>query len=403
MTRILFVDDEPLVLDGLQRMLRPLRHEWQMDFLPGGAEALRFMEQTPVDVVVADMRMPGMNGAQLLNEVMKRHPQTVRLILSGHADRELILQCVGTTHQYLSKPCDADMLKRIVRRAASLGNSLQNDAVKKLTARMDRLPTIPSLYTKIIEILQSPDASLEDVALIVQRDPGMTAKMLKLVNSAFFGLSQSIVSPAEAISYLGMETIKSLVLALQVFSQYQFARPGGISVDEVWNHSLRAAEAARMIARHEGLPVKELDEAFVGGLLHDTGKIVLACNCSSDYARVCRLAQTENISMLEAEGRVFSCTHSDVGGYLLGLWGLPVPVVEALAFHHTPTASLNEHFSPLTAVHAANALVHEANVATGQGASADLDHEHLTKLGLADRVNVWREALQQLRATNSQP
>ncbi len=395
MTNILFVDDEPLVLEGLQRMLRSLRQEWQMNFLPSGAEALKFMENNPVDVVVADMRMPGMNGAQLLNEVMKRHPQTVRLILSGHADQELILQCVGTTHQYLSKPCDAEMLKRTVRRAATLGNSLQNDAVKRLVARMDRLPTIPSLYTKMIETLQSPEVSLDEVALIVQRDPGMTAKILKLVNSAFFGLSWPIANPVEAISHLGMETVKSLVLCLHVFTQYQFARPGGISVDEVWLHSLRTAEAARMIAGQEDLPVKEQDEAFVGGLLHDVGKLVLACNCAADYEKVCRVAQTESLSLLEAERRIFSCTHADVGGYLLGLWGLPVPVVEALTFHHTPALSLNDCFSPLTAVHAANSLVHEADVARGLRASAKLDQEHLAKLGVADHIRLWRDELRQ--------
>lgn len=403
MTRVLFVDDEPLVLDGLQRMLRPLRHEWQMDFLPGAVEALRFMEHTPVDVVVSDMRMPGMNGAQFLNEVMKRHPQTVRLILSGHADKQLIMQCVGTTHQYLSKPCDAEMLKKTVRRAATLGNSLQNQSVKELTARMDRLPTIPSLYAEMIEALQSPESSLDDIARIVQRDPGMTAKILKLVNSAFFGLSRSIASPAEALSHLGLETVKSLVLSLHVFSQYDPPPPGGISLAEVWNHSLRTAEAARIIARYEGQPVKEVDESFVGGLLHDTGKIVLACNCAFAYAEACRLAQTENIPLLEAERRIFSCTHAEVGGYLLGLWGLPVPVVETLTFHHAPEVSLNEHFTPLTAVHSANALVHETDLPYSTRASAELDQNYLTKLGLADRVNLWRQELRKSQTTQSQP
>ena len=398
MTHILFVDDEPMVLDALQRMLRSLRHEWQMDFLPGGAEALDFLEQHPVDVVVADMRMPGMNGAEFLKEVRQRHPQTVRIILSGHADPELILQCIGTTHQFLSKPCDPEVLKRTLRRAALLGNSLPNEAVKKLTARMDRLPTVPVLYTQMIETLQSPDASLDDVALIVQRDPGMTAKMLKLVNSAYFGLSQSITSAVEALSFLGMETVKSLVLSLHVFSQYETAPPGSNFVTEVWTHSLRTAEAARIIVRQEDLPNNQQEEAFVGGLLHDTGKLVLAYNCATNYGKACRLATTENISQLEAERQVFACTHADVGGYLLGLWGLPAPVVESLTFHHAPAMSLNERFSTLTAVHVANALAHEADKSPGSRASAPLDDEYLTKLGLADRVNFWREALHQLRA-----
>jgi HD-like signal output (HDOD) protein len=185
------------------------------------------------------------------------------------------------------------------------------------------------------------------------------------------------------------------VLSLHVFSQYQAVRPGGISVAEVWTHSLRTAEAARSIGRLEGLAVKELEEAFVGGLLHDTGKVVLACNCAYDYARACRLASAEKISLLEAERRVFACTHPDVGGYLLGLWGLPVPVVEALTFHHAPALSLNERFSPLTAVHAANALVHEREAGGGPPASAALDLDYLSKLGVADHIPAWRDELQQ--------
>jgi len=167
-------------------------------------------------------------------------------------------------------------------------------------------------------------------------------------------------------------------------------------VTEVWTHSLRTAEAARSIGRLEGLAVKELDEAFVGGLLHDTGKVVLACNCAYDYARACRLASAESISLLEAERRVFACTHPDVGGYLLGLWGLPVPVVEALTFHHAPAQSLNKNFSPLAAVHAANALVHEATVASSPPASAALDLDYLSQLGVADHVAGWREQLSPL-------
>lgn len=391
MKRVLFVDDEPLVLQGLQRMLRPFRNEWEMIFVQSGAEALEVMDQNAVDVVVTDMRMPGMNGAQLLNEVMQRHPQTVRLILSGHADQNLVLKCVGATHQCLAKPCDAATLKRTVQRATMVGASLRNDTVKKLVARMAHIPTVPALYVQMVEMLQDPNVDVEAVAAVVQRDLGMTAKILKLVNSAFFGLSRQIASPFEAVSYLGIETIKSLVLSLHAFSQYEASALGGICLEQVWNHSLQVADAAKSVAHCQGVRPKEVDEAFVGGLLHDTGKLVLACNFASEYADVLRTAESEQLTLTESEQRVYACTHADVGGYLLGLWGLPVPVVEAITLHHTPATSLDETFSPLTAIHVANVLVHETQTEAPGAIRTGLDLDYLRRLGLEENIAVWRE------------
>jgi DNA-binding NtrC family response regulator len=171
--RILFVDDEAMILQGLQRMLRPMREEWDMEFIGSGAKALERMGPAPFDVVVSDMRMPGMNGAEFLTEVMKRHPKTIRLILSGHADKELILQCVGATHQYLAKPCDADALKATVTRASNLEGNLQSEPLRKLVGQLSHLPSIPSLYMEIVEIANHPGASLEDVAQVIARDLAM--------------------------------------------------------------------------------------------------------------------------------------------------------------------------------------------------------------------------------------
>src|SRR5580698_2344714 len=181
-TRILFVDDEELALRGLNRLLYPMRGEWDMEFLDSGDKALARMAEVPFDVIISDMRMPGMNGAELLNEVMKRHPKTVRLILSGYADRDLILRCVGSTHQYLAKPCDAKTLKMTVQRAANLEESLKNEALRQLVTRCTMLPTVPVLYSKIVEALQSPEVDVDTIGEIIVKDVAMTAEILKLVN-----------------------------------------------------------------------------------------------------------------------------------------------------------------------------------------------------------------------------
>lgn len=392
--RILFVDDEALVLQGLQRMLRPMREEWDMEFSDSGAKALERMAASPFDVIVSDMRMPGMNGAELLSRVMQQYPKTVRLILSGHADKELILKCVGSTHQFLAKPCDPEAIKATVRRASAADDALQSDTLKRIVAKMDRLPSIPSLYTEIVEALHDPEVTLETVGDIIAKDIAMTAQILKLVNSAFFGLRRQVSSPAEAANYLGLDTIRSLVLSINAFSQYESVKIEGFSFSALWTHSLDTGAAAKAIAKMEGADRKLADESFVSGLLHDTGKIVLAANYADKYAQVLKLMQNDGLDQCQAEQEVFGANHADVGGYLLGLWGLPVPVVEAIAFHHRPSGVVEKIFCPLTAVHVANAFVHRSVGTNAASPDPRLDTAYLTDLGLASRISVWRENYQ---------
>lgn len=382
--KILFVDDENLVLSGLQRSLRAMRAEWDMTFLDSGAAALQFMATDKVDVVVSDMRMPGMSGAELLNEVMRRHPRTVRLILSGHADQHLILKCVGSTHQYLSKPCDPEHLRKTITRALALETSLKSDRIQKLIARMTCLPSVPALYTEIVDQMHNPEVVLAEVGRTIAQDIGMTAQVLKLVNSAFFGLGREIASPVEAVSYLGLETIKALVLSIHAFSQFTPPPHSGFSMTKLWNHSLATASMAKRLAQMEANDRKLEDEAFVAGLLHDAGKTALAYNFPAQYGALFREIKTDDATRLAAEQAAFGVNHADVGGYLLGLWGLPTPVVEAIALHHQPQLTLSENFTPLTAVHVANALVR----ARGQAPLA-VDMAYLDRLHLAGRLEMW--------------
>lgn len=385
---VLFVDDEEMVLQGLQRSMRAMRNDWDMTFVDSGAKALAFLEKTPADVIVSDMRMPGMNGAQLFAEVARRFPKSVRLILSGHADQELILQCVGSTHQFLSKPCDPEALRATVRRAMALEGSVKNAHLQQLVARMDHLPSIPSLYSEIVEKMNDPEAALDDVGVIIAKDPGMTAKILKLVNSAFFGLRREVSNPAEAVAFLGLDTIKSLVLSLNAFAQYESVKTDGFSLPALWSHSLSTAAAAKRIAQLEKADLKTVDQAFVAGLLHDTGKTVLAFNFPDQYGKTILAAKEQGADLLVAEQDAFGANHADVGGYLLGLWGLPVQVVDAIALHHHPKLSADAAFTPLTAVHAANALVK-----SGSDTLPAWDLDYLGRLSLGDHATGWKKEL----------
>lgn len=388
--RILFVDDEQLVLDGLHRMLRPLRGEWDMVFVESGAKALELMNQAAFDVVVSDMRMPGMNGAELLAEVLKQHPQTVRLILSGHADRDLILKCVGSTHQYLAKPVRPEDLKSAITRASELNSSLKDKGLRQLVTCMQRVPSMPKLYVDIVEKLHDPEIGLHVIGDLIGNDRAMSAKIMQVVNSSFFGLVHKISSPAEAVSQVGPEMVKSLVLSIHAFSQFESSPLGGLSLDALWAHSQNTASLAQGIARMEDSEQKLIDEAFVGGLLHDIGKLVLASNFPAEYARILEIGRKGTVSLVTAEENTLGANHAEVGGYLLGLWGLPVPVVEAIALHHNPSQSILKEFSPLTAVHAANELVNFEGPADKLFESTRLDAAYLKMLGLEDRLEAWR-------------
>lgn len=391
MRRIVFVDDEPRILEGLQRMLRPLRHEWEMSFADSGEEALRILASSPFDVVVTDMQMPGMNGAALLAEVRQRHPQVVRIILSGYANLELICKSVGPAHQYLSKPSDAETIKLTVSRACALRDLLADDALQLLVSKLQSLPSLPTLYTELIAELQAPDPSIKKVGDIISRDLGMTPKILQMVNSAFFGIRRHISSPTEAVSLLGLDTIVTLAITVQIFSQLDRARVPGFSPDALYAHSQRVALFAKRIARAEGADSKVFNDAFTAGLLHDVGQLVLVANQPEQYTEVLRLAQTEQFPIDRAERQVFGATHAEVGAYLLGLWGLPTAIVEAVAFHHLPGLSMIQGFGALTAVHASNVIALELQADQQERCRAVLDLDYLTNIGLPDRFPVWRE------------
>ena len=391
--RILFVDDEEFALNGLNRSLRSMQGEWDMEFVGSGLAALNRLAEVPFDVIVSDMRMPGMSGAELLNEVMKRYPKTVRLILSGYADHDLILKCVGSTHQYLAKPCDAKTLRMTVQRAAHLEESLKSEGLRLVVNRCSVLPSLPRLYSQIIEILQDPEAGVQDIGAIISQDVAMTAKILKLVNSAFFGLGNEITNPSEAVAYLGTETIKSLILVTHAFTNVEI-QLDGLSLESLWNHSLAVSNAARTVAFFEGAEKKLLDEAFVAGLLHDIGKLIFAINLPKNYQTAIDLARAKQMPLAAAEKLIFGATHADVGGYLLGLWGLPVPVVEAIALHHRPELTMLRAFSPLTAVHVGDALASLAHPAVPGLPPAEPDGNYLATLGLKTHLPAWSQAWQ---------
>ena len=392
--RILFVDDEPNVLAGLQRTLRPMQSEWEMEFVQSGEDALQALDLQPFHAVVTDMRMPGMTGAQLLDIVRDRFPQTIRIVLSGQSERESLVRSISSAHQFLSKPCEAEKLKSVIEGTVALANLLEDEALKKFISRLKCVPSIPSIYQEFTKEMRSNDPSAARLGKIISEDMGMTSKILQTVNSAGYGVRMEISDTTRAVMLLGIDTIQAMLLSLGVFSSFD---PRVLSVQEasrLWDHSVTVGRFSKLIAKAEGVAPADLGSYESAGLLHDIGKLVMASADPKEYRLIENVAFATETDQCVVEREVFGCSHPEVGAYLLGLWGLPSQITEAVAWHHQPSKSPVTKFSTLAAVHVASALdghMTESSDESPEQMAPVFDDAFLARLGLTGRREVWTQ------------
>jgi HD-like signal output (HDOD) protein/CheY-like chemotaxis protein len=402
-SRILFVDDEVKVLQGLRRMLRGMRNEWVMAFAESGKEALKLLAKTPADVVVSDMRMPGMDGAQLLDAVRKRHPGTARIILSGYAGEESVLRTIGPAHQYLAKPCDSETLIKVIASSLELRGLLKSEKLRRLVSSLDALPSPPDVYFGLLEELSSPNASVNSVAEIFSHDVAMTAHILKLTNTAFFALPMKIATAREAVQLLGFDTTRALVLMTGFFSRFKGKANAAATLERLSRRSFAIGVLAKAIAEKEGLGKFTAGQVCCAGALSHVGTLLLIANLPSKFEQAVAMTEKEGIAIIEAERRVFGAGHAEFGAYLLGLWGFADPIIEAVAYHHEPSLCCHRKVGALTVLHAAQDLIR----GRGEGCKIEevpgtaLDRQYLAEVGVVDRLPEWLKISHDLKKTNS--
>lgn len=398
---ILFVDDEPNVLQGLRRMLRPHRDIWDMKFCGSGEEALETIaSQGPPDIVVSDMRMPGMNGVDFLHEVMRLYPETVRFALSGQVDSDMLVRAYSVTHQFLNKPFDASELERHVSRAFALRDHLAGCELNRKLLALGGVPAMPMACQTIRREMLSDNPDIDTIATAVEQDPGLSAKVLQIVNSSFLGLRHHIASIKQACTLLGLGNIQNIVLLAGVLSVEKGKRlPRGAGLDTLWSHSLRVALYGQALARHEKQPKPVQDDAYTAGLLHEVGKVLLALELPEELAQVLEHARKNNLPLLHAEREVLGATHAEISAYLLELWGIPSAVCRAIAFHDAPSSCPEEvyaldaeaDFSPLTALHVASVAASACDDADAPATTALLDETYMERIGRKDKAQEWLE------------
>lgn len=361
MKRILFVDDEAQVLAGLRSRLHRLRSEWDMAFVESGAAALELLASGAYDVIVTDVQMPRMDGAELLRIVSQHWPQMARIVLSGYSDSIQIARLASLAHQSLAKPCAPQQLESVINRCLSLQEVLDAPHLRAVVGRIRTVPAMPQVYSRLRDALADEATSARDIAELIAAEPAVTAKVLQMVNSAFFRLARRITRIDQAVAYLGFTAIRNLTLTAEVFSSWsQSGASRAFDFDRMQGHIQAVATAASALARDTGFA----DDAMLAGLLHDIGYWVLGVELPDELARAVDLALHKRILLEAAETAVIGASHVQLGAYLLGIWGLPYSVVEAVAYHHAPESVGAHEFGTLAALAVAHSLVPENDAGT---------------------------------------
>jgi HD-like signal output (HDOD) protein len=384
--RALFVDDEPRILDGLRRMLRPLRDAWDFDFASGGADAIARLDESSFDVIVSDMRMPGIDGAALLRHCQRHHPDIVRIVLSGHMEMENARQSVPVAHQFLGKPCDADALRRMLTRTADLRDLLADPSLRAALGEIHRVPVLPETHRELAAAVADPSAGVANVAAIVEKHPALAAKVMQLVNSAFLGVARPVSNLTAAIGVIGTNMLRSLVLHLDVLRVLEDERPG--VREEVERHAHHAMRVARL-ARGLSTGARARDDAFTAGLLHDLGELFLEVRRSELGEQIRARSAGEHRARVEVEREMLGVTHAEIGAYLLGVWGLPHDVVESVAHHHRPDRLHDARPDDLALVVHAAEVLQQAFEDGAQAHRGELND--LAAIFGADTLAVWQD------------
>lgn len=399
-----------ILLVGSDASRRPdllaMHPEWDATLAPSAASAEPLIDRS-LDALVIDEALPDGDGLQLLEQARSRAPQAHRLIVTELGDARAAVRSTRAGHQLVPKPWDPKLISEALERTFSIGLWLGRPALRDLMERMSVVPSPPDLYFAVVRALNAPERDLDEVAQKAAQDPAMTARLLQVANSAALGLRHEVASVSEAINFLGLQTTRSLILLAHTFSYCDRTMESGFSMQQLWRHSLRTGALARRIAREEGASAKIVDQAFLAGVLHDIGELLLAVNMPAERQRALRLAREAwsggaRTPFWQIEAEFIGVTHAELGAELMARWNLPVPVVEAIALHHRPAPMLTHRFGALAAVHVADALANDLEPASEPLDRTEIDIDYLKHLGLADRLPAWRNACQdEIRSAES--
>jgi len=328
---ILFVDDDVNILNGFKRVFSCIKNDWNFVYINNGIEALTFLENNKVDIIISDMRMPYMDGFELLNLVKLKYPHILRIILTGFSEKEVSMKISFCTHQFLVKPCDPNLIKKTIQRMLFLKDILNNEELMKTLNSVNQLPSLPELYIEIEKEMGLEFPSIKRISDIVGKDISMTAKLLQIVNSVVTGIQNKVTSISVAINILGIESLKTLILFEKIFSTVKTIPIIKPCLDNLWIHSINTAAILKNYTDYQENYYTK-DELFIAGLLHDIGKIVVL-QLPEFIPDLTSILSKKDTDIKNIDYTYNGITHAQIGAYLLGIWGFTESVVDAVHYH----------------------------------------------------------------------
>ena len=393
MTHVLFVDDDEQVLHGIRRTMRSTHPDWEMSFTADSETALEHLETRGADVIVSDAQMPGVDGLALLQLVRMRHPETARIMLTAQVKKDQTYEAVGLVHQFLAKPCPPEELQAAIDRALHLRALLDDHTLRGVVSRMRALPSQPDIYTKLMRAVRADNVGMDEIASIVEENPSVAARVLQLVNSAFFGLPRPTASIKEAVVFIGTKTLRTLVLSVEAFRDLELGMGvAGFNAEALQNHAVTTARIAA-----EMVPAADREAAYSAGLLHSIGVLVLASQLPDEWGRIVDEARASQRSLLDVERLVLGVDHGQVAAALLSLWGLPHDVIEAVAQHLDPAPVKGFGGRMVAVTHVASRLADEIQPPYLAGViGTPIDRDYLAADGSESSLDDWRYLAEQI-------
>ena len=363
---ILFVDDERNILSSLRRLLR--KEGWNLLFAGSALEGLEILKEQPVDLVVSDVLMPVMDGVSFLKVVRDSYPHTVRMILTGYAEKDFVKRALAEecAREMLYKPWDEAELKETIRNVLKQSESQKQagEWLQSVINALSSLPTLPQVYLEIKDILaDSDEVSADRVADVIEHDPSISARLLRWANSAMYRQANQVDTVKRAIVIMGMEMVEELVLSMSVFDTLSSDTPEvpGFNREAFWKHSTGCGAIAKVILEEASAKEEIVGSAFIAGLLHDIGKLVEDRYLHELFKEAVGFARLNEQMLFEVEQMVLGATHMEIGAYLANWWKLPPSLTDAIRWHHAPDQC---HDNPeiVAAVHVADALAHQFDI-----------------------------------------
>ena len=352
MNQILFVDSDANALQALKTALEGQQTGWKASFVTSAQAALNLLSNRWFDVVFTELRLPGMDGAELLEHVKLHHPSIIRVLLAEPLESEQLDRAIAVAQRFIAKPWEMQTLVANLESVLGAWPRTDNPLVRTIVGRLASLPSSSATYPKLVNVMAQSSATIDQISAVIATDPALSAKLLQVVNSAFFGLPFKVASVPQAVSYLGLTSLRALVLLSTVFAAADSCPTvEGFSPSRLQRHSLLCARLARALIEDQ----RSRDDAFTGGLLHDIGMLALAVGMNKRYALALRHAERSGRPLAEVETSFLGTSHVAVGAYLADVWGLPSVVVDAIELHHEATPACEAHADVVRAVRLAQA------------------------------------------------